>query len=113
MPLAAREALQAAQRLDAKRLPHMATLNINVPDCAADRIRGRRAASLARLRYEDGYVEHQGTDMGACYRLTGAMAGADGGANCDFALLAKGYITYTVLHFDLGMPGEAERFLQE
>ncbi len=113
MPLAAREALQAAQRLDAKRLPHMTTLNINVPDCAADRIRGRRAASLARLRYEDGYVEHQGTDMGPCYRLTGAMAGADGGEDSDFALLAQGYITYTVLHFDLGMPGEAERFLQE
>ena len=51
--------------------------------------------------------------MGPCYRLTGAMAGADGGEDSDFALLAQGYITYTVLHFDLGMPGEAERFLQE
>ena len=113
MPLAAREALQAAQRFDAKRPPRLTTLNINVPDCAADQIRGRRAASLARLRYDDGYIEQETAEPGGCYRLTGAMAGAEGGEDSDFALLAQGYITYTVLHFDLGMPGEAERFLQE
>lgn len=112
---AAQTALKAADRLYAKQLLPMTVLNINLPDVPPEEIAGECAADLARLRYEDSYLEQENERVGKYYWLMGRLsAEQDGGdADADVCLLRKGFITYTVLNFDWTSRGAAKRFLQE
>lgn len=114
-PYAAQTALKAAEKIYAKPMDTPFTLNINLPDVPPEEIAGECAADLARLRYEDSYLEQENERVGKYYWLMGRLsAEQDGGdADADVCLLRKGFITYTVLNFDWTSRGAAKRFLQE
>lgn len=110
---AADYALKAAKALAAKPIPPLSVLNINIPDVPADGILGERAARLARLRYDEYYLEQENSRVGKYYWLLGELAKEQEEGDTDCALLRAGYVTYTVLGYDWTLRGEAERFLQD
>ena len=112
-PLAAKTALKAAEKIYAKPLAQPFTLNINLPDVPPEEIAGERAADLARLRYDDGYLEQENERVGKYYWLIGGMAAEQEEGDADVCLLKKGYITYTALGYNWALPAETARFLQE
>jgi len=111
--LAADEALAVAERLRQRPLPAHTVLNLNVPRCAPEAVQGRAAVPLALIRYEFA-MEKPVHPFGFPYYWSmfsperSQQAGED-----DVTFNERGYITYTVLGWDLTLREETAGFLAE
>lgn len=113
LEMAAKEALAMAERLHKKPLPSHRVLNINVPNCAPEEVKGRLAVPLAFNAYVDT-VEKRMHPRGFPYywSVFSSEECQPVGEN-DVTWNGRGYITYTVLGWDLTMHAETEAFLND
>lgn len=111
--LAADEALAVAERLHQNPLPAHTVLNLNVPRCAPEAVQGRVAAPLAFIPYEFT-MEERKHPFGFPYywSMFSPKRNQHAGDN-DVTWNERGYITYTVLGWDLTLQEETRGFLPE
>lgn len=97
--LAAQAALEAMALLKRQPLKPLTLLNVNYP--AVDRAIGVKAAPLKALRYLDDYRAETDESGRTRYRLFGDMDETMELCDDDYSWLARGYVTLSVLGFDL------------
>ncbi len=88
-------------RLLEKKLPEGVALNINVPPCPRDRIRGVAVTRQGKSRVIEAFDKRVDPRKNTYYWLAGEMKFLDveGGTDCE--MVAEGYISVTPIHFDL------------
>lgn len=98
---AAALAVRLAGPLLESRLPMPSVLNVNVPDCAADRIRGVVEAPLTHIRYTDAYDKMERPPRRAAYWLRGDIIKEGCLPGGDLDCLLKGFVTVTAVGWDM------------
>lgn len=110
---AAKFAVRVSERLLRHPLPKLSALNLNIPPCPVEEIRGTVEAPLDHLRYTDGYA-HVADDRGhEAYWLLGQVIQEGRAPGSDHDRLLAGYATITALDWDLSKPGACSRYLQD
>lgn len=110
---AAQAAVNAARRLAESPLPLPSIINLNLPNCAPEAMRGWVEAPLTPIRYTDAY-EHLAHERGGdAYWLKGEIIEEGCLPGGDLSRLLEGYATLTVLGWDLTMQGKGAQFLQD
>lgn len=96
----ARYCVELLPKIPWDELPDKSLLNLNFPDCAVEDARELVMCPHTRASYKDWYDTRQDPRGRAYYWLDGAIPSERISANRDRALLTKGHITLTPLHFD-------------
>lgn len=110
---AAKLAVETAHRLLKHPLTLPSILNLNLPDCEPNMIRGIVEAPLTRIQYTDSYIGMEHKPGRSAYWLRGEIIEEGCDADGDLAKLLQGYATATLLGWDLGQPGGCTDLLQE
>lgn len=76
-------------------------LNINVPDCEANELKGVKITRLGTSLYEDTYEERIDPMGSKYYWLTGGSGRDEKGENTDIVAVENGYISITPIKIDL------------
>jgi 5'-nucleotidase len=94
----ARELVERQQRLP---LPSTTLLNVNVPDCPYEQLRGIRVTRLGR-RHKSAPVIKSSNPRGETIWWVGAIGPvADAGEGTDFHAVEHGFVSVTPLSIDL------------
>ena len=106
-------AVGLARRLVEAPLDLPAILNLNLPDCPPEAIRGLVEAPLSAIRYTDAY-DHlpRGRGRGA-YWLKGEIVEESALPGGDLERLLHGYATVTAVGWDLSLRGACTEILQD
>jgi 5'-nucleotidase len=91
-------------RVLADGLPQGLVLNVNVPDLAADAVRGVQVTRLGCAGVHERIVLEAGDGTVTRYTIAGEERDCRHETGTDFAALAAGYISITPLQFDLVDP---------
>jgi 5'-nucleotidase len=83
------------------RMPRDTFVNINVPNCAPDAIRGVRITSQGSRRYKGDIVKYEAPQIGAYYWRGGELVDRSETTDTDILAVKEGYISVTPLHVDL------------
>ncbi len=110
---AAALAVRMAGRLLAHPLPTPSVLNINLPDCPPDEIRGVVEAPMTCIRYTDAYDRMEHTRGRHAYWLKGDIIEEGCLPDGDLDRLVRGYATVTAVGWDQSMRGACASILQE
>lgn len=110
---AATTAVWCADRLLKHPLPLPAVLNLNLPDCHPDAVRGIVEAPITCIRYTDAYDYMPRSSGGDAYWLKGEIIEEGNTPGGDLAMLLEGYATVTALGWDLSMRGACATLLQD
>lgn len=102
---AAALAAKLADRMLASPLPSATVLNLNLPNCAPEDVRGLVEAPMTHIRYTDSYDKLERSERSAAYWLRGEIVEESCTPGGDLSMLLAGYATMTVLGWDLTMPG--------
>ena len=102
---AAALATRMARKLIEKPLPMPSVLNINVPDCEPEAVKGIVEAPLTCIRYTDRYHSMRHERGRTAYWLSGDIIEEGNLPGGDLDCLLKGYATVTVLGWDLTVSG--------
>lgn len=84
---------------DAAGLPFL--LNVNVPDLAADKVRGTRVTRLGKRHMAEPVVRSTNPRGETIYWVGAVGAAQDAGEGTDFHAVAEGYVSITPLQVDL------------
>jgi len=76
-------------------------LNINLPDCDKDRIKGVKVTRQSCIGYTENFDKRVDPRGRTYYWMTGDLEGAESESGSDIAALEEGYITITPLQYDL------------
>jgi len=82
-------------------LPAGIMLNINIPPCAADDIKGIKITKQAHSRFIERYVKKGENEKSTLYALAGELELVDDEQNNDEQAVKDGYVSITPLHLDL------------
>lgn len=95
---------------DRSLLPHEGILNINIPACSLEEIKGIRVTRMGIKKY-DGIMERREDPRGRTYYWMGGFPSSLQVDDLDIDLVAvkQGYISITPLHFDLTFRDELEK----
>ncbi len=96
----ARYCVKLLSRIPWEELPPKCVLNLNFPDCPIDDAGELSLCPHTRASYKDWYDTRQDPRGRPYYWLDGAIPPERISADRDRALLTKGHITLTPLHFD-------------
>lgn len=110
---AASVAERFSTRLLKDPLPMPSVLNINLPNCAPEEIRGIVEAPLTCISYADAYDKLEHTRGRSAYWLSGEIIEEGCLPGGDLDRLLQRYATVTAIGWDLTMRGHCERFLQD
>lgn len=80
---------------------HGTVLNINVPNCQKDSIKGVIATSLGNLKYENNYQERKDDQGNINYWLAGDIVRTENGKTTDIFAVENNYVSVTPMHFEL------------
>jgi len=75
-------------------------LNLNFPDCPLNKVKGLKVCAQTQAIYKDWFEERKDPRGNLYYWLCGYIPEEDLTPGSDRALLSKGYITITPLHFN-------------
>lgn len=94
-------AVRLAQQILQHGLPPQTLLNVNVPDCPADALRGVRVTRQGRRVYRSTYVERRDPRGGLYYWLGAERPEDENVPGTDVAAVQAGYISVTPIHLDM------------
>ncbi len=100
LEVAARVMLQLFDRLDALTLPAGTILNINVPACTYDEIKGVRMTRLGHRERPNPPVRVTDPRGKTAYWIAPVGNAQDAGEGTDFHAIAEGYVSVTPLQYD-------------
>lgn len=83
------------------QLPPNTLLNVNVPDLAEDSIDGYVITKLGVRKYENVFEKRQDPRGKTYYWMGGTIADSENDEDSDVAVVKKGKISITPIHFDL------------
>lgn len=84
-------------------------LNVNIPGCPAEQIRGVVLARQGTSRFEERFDRRNDPRGNVYYWLTGETFIENGNPSNDSVALKQNYITITPIHYDLTCDKELER----
>ncbi len=109
-----RAAEQIASRIAAgvleDGLPPGVLLNVNIPDCPGEAMKGMLITRQARSRWEESFSERMDPMDRTYYWLTGSFVNLDDGEDTDLEAIENGYVSVTPLQHDLTAHGLLEEF---
>lgn len=76
-------------------------LNINVPSCRREELKGITATSLGTIKYTNTYIEKEDTEGNKAYWLAGEIIKTENGSTTDIYAVKNNYISITPMHFEL------------
>jgi 5'-nucleotidase len=76
-------------------------LNINVPSCKPDEIKGIAATSLGIRKYTNSYEERMDTQGNPYYWLAGDIVKNENGSTTDIFAVDNKYVSVTPMHYEL------------
>jgi 5'-nucleotidase len=82
-------------------LPPGVLLNVNIPCCPYDEIRGLRVTRQARSRWEESFSERTDPFDRPYYWMSGEFVNLDEGEQTDLAAVEDGFVSVTPLQHDL------------
>ncbi|GMR20301.1 MAG: 5'/3'-nucleotidase SurE [Gammaproteobacteria bacterium] len=98
---AAQVALQLLRKLQTHPLPADTILNVNVPDCSYDELRGMQATRFGHRHKAEPVIKTQDPSGQSIYWVGPPGAEADAGPGTDFHAIREGYVSVTPMHVDL------------
>jgi 5'-nucleotidase len=101
LPAAAQVALDLVRRVQRGGFPEPVLLNVNVPDLAADALKGTRITRLGKRHKAEGVVKEVNPRGETVYWVGAAGPAQDAGEGTDFHAVAEGFVSVTPLQIDL------------
>lgn len=98
---AAKAAARVVEQALVRGLPPGTMLNMNVPSCLPDEIRGLVITRLGRRVYRDVLVERQDPRGRPYYWIGGEPPSGHADEGTDIWAMANGYVSVTPLHLDM------------
>ncbi len=98
---AARVVLELAQRIQAQPPTEPMLLNVNVPDCTWDDLKGQRVTRLGKRHKAESVVKTTNPRGQTVYWVGAAGPAQDAGEGTDFHAIANGFVSITPLQMDL------------
>jgi len=98
---AAQVVVDLVQRIQASPPAEPMLLNVNVPDCPREDIRGVQVTRLGRRHKAESVVKTVNPRGQTVYWVGAAGAAQDAGEGTDFHAVAKGFVSVTPLQMDL------------
>lgn len=98
---AARVVLELAQRIQAQPPTEPMLLNVNVPDCKWDDLKGQRVTRLGKRHKAESVVKTTNPRGQTVYWVGAAGPAQDAGEGTDFHAIANGFVSITPLQMDL------------
>jgi len=98
---AARVVLELAQRIQAQPPTEPMLLNVNVPDCKWDDLKGQRVTRLGKRHKAESVVKTTNPRGQTVYWVGAAGPAQDAGEGTDFHAVANGFVSITPLQMDL------------
>jgi 5'-nucleotidase len=98
---AARFAARIIEQVLERGLPPGTMLNVNIPSCAPDQIRGVVITRLGRRVYRDVLVKRQDPRGRPYYWIGGQPPSGHPDEGTDIWAMANGYVSVTPLHLDM------------
>ncbi|MHB1086064.1 MAG: 5'/3'-nucleotidase SurE [Thiobacillus sp.] len=98
---AARVVVDLVQRIQAQPPTEPILLNVNVPDCGWDDLKGQRVTRLGKRHKAESVVKTTNPRGQTVYWVGAAGAAQDAGDGTDFHAVANGFVSITPLQMDL------------
>ncbi|HEY8347750.1 MAG TPA: 5'/3'-nucleotidase SurE [Symbiobacteriaceae bacterium] len=98
---AARFTVRLALKVLEEGLPEGTLLNVNVPGCSREQLKGVRITRMGRRRYKDQWDRRVDPRGRVYYWLAGEVMELDNGPDTDVAAVEAGYISVTPMQLDL------------
>jgi 5'-nucleotidase len=98
---AARVVAELVQRIQSRPPTEPMLLNVNVPDCAWDALKGIRVTRLGKRHKAESVVKTTNPRGQTVYWVGAAGAAQDAGEGTDFHAVASGFVSITPLQMDL------------
>jgi len=98
---AARVVLELAQRIQAQPPTEPMLLNVNVPDCSWEDLKGQRVTRLGKRHKAESVVKTTNPRGQTVYWVGAAGLAQDAGEGTDFHAIANGFVSITPLQMDL------------
>ncbi|MFN2291759.1 MAG: 5'/3'-nucleotidase SurE [Anaerolineae bacterium] len=98
---AARAAARVVEQVLMRGLPSGTMLNVNVPSCPPEEIRGVAITRLGRRVYRDVLVERKDPRGRPYYWIGGEPPSGHADEGTDIWAMANGYVSVTPLHLDM------------
>jgi 5'-nucleotidase len=89
------------QMLHSPRFPERTLLNVNLPGCAPDHVKGIRVTSLGKRRYSEAITRAKDPSGREYFWIGGGSVHWKGSDDSDFQAVRDGYVSVTPLHLDL------------
>ncbi|WIF94723.1 5'/3'-nucleotidase SurE [Caminicella sporogenes] len=93
--------LKIAEKLLEKELPNNTLLNINIPDCSRQEVKGIKVTTLGIRRYKNSFIKRIDPRGQEYYWLGGEIVKEIQNETSDIACVEDNYISITPIHFDL------------
>ena len=106
---AARVVVDLVQRIQAQPPTEPMLLNVNVPDCGWDELKGQRVSRLGKRHKAESVVKTTNPRGQIVYWVGAAGAAQDAGEGTDFHAVANGFISITPLQMDLTLFSQMDR----
>ncbi|CAG9295979.1 5'/3'-nucleotidase SurE [Celerinatantimonas diazotrophica] len=98
---AAKVALKLVQNASAYNLSGSTILNVNVPDCPYEDLKGFRVTRLGNRRHAEPVIVDEDPRGQAIYWIGPPGELADAGPGTDFSAIEQGYVSITALSVDM------------
>lgn len=98
---AAKFAKNLAEKIISKRIPEGIFLNVNIPPCSEDKIKGIKITSQGRSIYKERYDKRRDPFGRDYYWLTGQKIKQKNNLDIDESAVQADYISITPLHIDM------------
>lgn len=110
---AAKLAVKIGEKLIKHPLPPQTVLNLNLPECPVEEIRGILETQTALLRYSDEYDVLEHPSGRRAFWLKGEILDVSRTPGSDLEGLRNGYATATALQWNWSLAGACEKILQD
>ena len=101
LPMAVHFARQVVSRCLEQPFPEPTLLNVNLPDLAADEVKGMCTTRLGKRHRAEPVVRMKTPRNETCYWIGAAGAAQDAGEGTDFHAVRAGWVSLTPLQIDL------------
>ncbi len=98
---AATVAVRLCELLITKKFPTDTLLNVNVPDCSLEDIKGLKVTTLGIRRYKNSIEERKDPRGNSYYWLGGKVEDIVDRDDTDVSAVVKNFVSVTPVHFDL------------
>jgi len=105
---AARVVLELAQRIQAQPPTEPMLLNVNVPDCSWEDLKGQRVTRLGKRHKAESVVKTTNPRGQTVYWVGAAGPAQDAGEGTDFHAISNGFVSITPLQMDLTLFSQME-----